>query len=362
MDRHLLAMALIFVSFACASETGPEPGAAPVSAVLAYDGPLRVTPAPVRVPDTFAGCVRSLILRLENSASDDAVQIERVETPNDALRVTGEFPLRIPAGESRFIDLHFRPTAAGDGSGRIDIVTADARWEPYRLETIAVGIEPPEAPADPGPVDLVFVLDVSTTMGTMPRLRDAVVQLFDFVESDGRDVRVGLTSFVNDVLLHDGGAFLDRSAFLRELDAQLDPVTGAPDLDLPRHQLNFDFPENSLGALYRAATEYSFRPEARRTLLLITDGAFLEPPEVYSDGTPATVSFLEVGSILDERGVELVSIHSNTTGRGLSSNYDGEPSLVSRTGGTWRELADIASSEQGLDDLLLRLAAGWSCD
>lgn len=362
MDRRILVIVTMLVATACASATGPTPETTPVSGDLPYDGPLRVRPDPVRVPDTTVGCVRSSVIRLENSASDAALRIERIETPNDALRVTGDFPLNLPAGESRFVDLHFLPARAGDGSGEIDIVTADVPLAPVRLEAIAVAVERPETPNDPGPLDLVLVLDVSTTMGTIPRLRSAVEQLFDFASREDGDVRIGLTSFVNDVWVHGGGVFLDREAFLRELDAQLDPDTGTPDFALPRHQLNFDFPENSLGALYRSAIEFPFRRVARRVLFLVTDDTFLEPPAVFSDGTPASVSFAQVASALEERGLRLVSVHASARGRGLSSNYEGEPSLASRTGGSWREFADVTSSEQGLSGLLVDLAAGWSCN
>jgi hypothetical protein len=304
--------------------------------------------------------VRSTVLQLENTSSDAAVRIERIETPDDAFRVHGEFPLRVPPGSTRFVDLHFRPDAAGDRSSPIRIVTDDARWAPVRLEAIAVAVEPPETRADPGPVDLVLVLDVSTTMGTMPRLREAVVGLFDFIESDGLDVRIGLVSFVNDVLVHESGAFVDRTTFLRELDGQFDPQTGAPNLDLPRHQLNFDFPENSLGALYRAATEFPFRRDARRALLLVTDGSYLEPPAVFSDGTPA-VSLAQTGSALEDRGIRLVAIQASASGRGLSASSDGEPSLVSRSGGTWVELADVASGDPAFGEVLIDIAGGLRC-
>lgn len=361
MDRRILAIVAILVSTACANASGPPSETMQASEDLRYDGPLRVTPDPVRFPDTTVGCVRSSVLRLDNSSPDVGIQIVRFETANDALRVTGDVPLDIPEGESRFVDLHFFPTRAGDGSGEIDIVTADVPQAPVRLEAIAVAVERPETPNDPGPLDLVLVLDVSTTMGTTPRLRDAVEQLFEFVSRNDGDVRIGLTSFVNDVWVHGGGNFLDRRELLEELDSQLDPDTGTPAFDLPRHQLNFDFPENTLAALYRSATEFPFRRETRRILFLVTDDTFLEPPTVFSDGNTATVSYAQVASALEERGLRLVSIHASARGRGLSSNYEGEASLVSRTGGSWRELAEVTSSDRGVGGLLVDLATGWSC-
>jgi len=362
MQSRILVVIAFAASSACSSGIGPAPETAPASGSLPYEGMLRVTPDPVRVADTLEGCVRSSVLRFENTGSDSVLRIDRVETANDTLRVAGDFPLDISAGRSRFVDLHFVPAEAGDASGSIEIFTAESPLAAYRLEVIAVATERRDVRESLRPLDLVVVLDVSTTMGTLPRLRDAVRQLFDSVPAAGGDLRIGLTTFVNDVLVHGGGAFLDPAEFLRELDTQLDPDTGTPDFDLPRHQMNFDFPENSLAALYRSATEFPFRRDARRALLLITDDTFLEPPAVFSDGTPATASYAQVASALEEHGVRLVSIHVRARGRGLSSNVDGEPSLVSRTGGTWREFSDVTSSEQGLSGLLLDLAVGRSCD
>lgn len=362
MDRHLVAAAAVLIAVACASPPPPPPDETPAGEALLYDGPLQVTSDPLRIPDTFVGCARSSVLRLDNASADTSVRVDRIETRNDSLRVSGALPLEIPAGERRFVDLHFLPDEPGDESGSIEIVTAEAPRTPIRLEALAVAIARPPAPDDPGPLDLVVVLDVSTTMGTMPRLRQAIGEFFDFIQQRDGDVRIGLTSFVNDVHLHREAAFLDREALFQELDSQLDPDTGTPNFDLPRHQLNFDFAENSLGALFRSATEFPFRREARRVLLLITDDTFLEPPAVFSDGIPARVSYAQVADALAERGIQLVSVHASARGRGLSSNADGATSLVNQTGGSWHEFADVTSNEHGLGTLLTDLASGRSCD
>lgn len=362
MRRRPVVLAALLGLVACAGSGGSAPDAATPQQAPAYEGSLRITPNPARVPETPVGCAESVLLRLDNESPETALTIERIALPNAALRILDPLPLTVAAGEHRFLDLHFLPTEPGDGSGPVSIVTGAARGVPYTLEVIAAAVEPPALPAVPAPLDLVFVVDVSTTMQGLPQLRAGALSLFDLAERNAVDLRIGLVTFVNDVVVHDGGAFLDRAAFLRELDSQLNAGHNGPNPALPRHVLNFDFPENSLGALDRAAAAFAFRPAARRVLLLMTDDTFLEPPAVFSDGTPASVSLEQVATALEERGVRLVAIHASSNGRGFSSNDDGAPSLVAASGGTWLELADVVAGTRPLAPWLAHLAAGGGCD
>jgi hypothetical protein len=200
------------------------------------------------------------------------------------------------------------------------------------------------------------VLDVSTSMDEIAMLRAAIQTLFDTIETETLDVRVGLTTFENDVVVHRRGAFLDRAAFFRELDTQLVEGTWIPDSELPRQLLNFELEENLLDALYGAATEFEFRSEARRFLFVVTDDTFLEPPAVFSDGNPVRHSYAEVAAALTEREIGLFSVHVGEKGEGLSSSYRDQASLVALTGGDWLELSDVRaeSLEVMLDELLTR--------
>lgn len=338
----------------------PEPGDEPMTA--GYRGALGITPDPVGLPETPVGCVHSTVLELRNERDDLALTIERIETSDPTLRIGGPLPLSVPSSSSRFLDLHFVPETPGAVSATLEVWTNDAAGGPFELAVAAAAVAPSPPPVPATPLDVVLVVDVSTTMGATAALRAALPAFFETAESAGVDLRVGLVTFVNDVVVHGGGGFLDRAAIVGELDSQLDPETGGPDLTLPRHQLNFDFAENSLGALLRAARDFAFRPDARRTLLLVTDDTFLEPPATFSDGTPATASYDDVQRALDERGLTLHAVHASAAGRGLSSNFDGEPPLVRATGGNWLELADAIERDDALPRFLDDLAVGRICD
>ena len=111
------------------------------------------------------------------------------------------------------------------------------------------------------------------------------------------------------------------------------PSSWSPDPAQGRQLLNFELAENSLDALYRSTLDFDFRPGARRYLVFATDDTFLEPPAVFSDGTPASYSFVQVSARLADTEVRLFAVNEPARGRGVSAPYDGQPSLVEVTGG-----------------------------
>ncbi len=358
----LAASAAVALLAGCAGPGGPGGDTDATQAPAGYAGSLRFQPDPAELPETALGCVRSLVLELRNESPDLGMTIERAELSDPALDLVAPLPLTLAPGGAEFADLHFRPRAAGTLTAAVSFWTDDGAGQAAELAVAALAVEPPPPPADPGPLDLVLVVDVSTTMDGLTRLRAALPAWLESADAAGVDLRVGLVTFVNDIAVHGDGAFLPRASLLGELGSQLDPETGGPNLALPRHQMNFDFPENSLGALSRAARAFAFRPEARRALLLVTDAGFLEPPAVYSDGTPATVSYAALRRTLDERGLALHALLDGRAGRGFSAHYDGTPPLVRHTSGHWLELREAARDESALPSFLTHLALGRSCN
>jgi hypothetical protein len=297
---------------------------------------LRVRPDPVAFPDTFVGCTRALPVEFANAAAARPLTVTGMSDASPAFRLPGAAGLTIAPGETRMLEARFAPETPGPIEGTFDFTTNEIGNPHYPVGYSATGIEPP-----PRPLDLVFVLDVSTSMDEIAPLRDAIERLFDRIDAQSLDVRVGLTTFENDVIVHRRGAFLDRGDFFRELDPQLVNGSWIPDPSLPRQLLNFELEENLLDALYRSATEFHFRPEARRTLFLMTDDTFLEPPAVFSDGNPVLHSYPEVASALSEAGISLFSMHRSEKGRGFSSKYREQRSLIEQTGGDWYELGEL---------------------
>ena len=359
-----LAACVALLLGACVSDrprSGPADGPSPQD----YAGVLRITPDPAAFDETRPGCVRTITVQLEHTGEGSPLTVTQVTSPNAALRPSLPVPLVLRPGEHRPVDLHFAPAGPGEWSGELAFSTDEEGGAPYLLSITAVGVEPASVPPDLHsiePLDLVLVLDVSTTMDEIAALRPAIGALYDFVEANALDVRIGLVSFVNDVVVHGGGAYLDRAGFLAELESQLLPGSWTPDPELPRQTLNFDFAENGLDALLRAATGFAFRPGARRSLLLLTDAPFVEAPAVLSDGSSVTATYEDVAAALGRNGVRLFAVHASAHGQGLSSRLGDRPSLVSASGGAWFELSDIGSGGLDLPALLVDLVAGRVCD
>ena len=354
--RTITILATVLVAACAAPERG---GLLPKS----YDGALVVTPSPAVFAETRVGCVRSLDLELVNTSADLRVRVTNAGLSDPSFSLGQMLPLVLDPGAHRAVDLHFTPDAPGVRSASVALATDEGRLYPLELPVRAEAR--PRAKGEPTaaiePLDLVFVLDVSTTMNEIAPLRAAAEAAWAFVEARGADVRFGLTTFENDVRVHRDGAFLDHEAFFQELDSQLVPGSWLPDPTQPRQLMNFDYPENALDALARSAEEFAFRPDARRYALLVTDDTFLEPPAVFSDGTPALHGFGETSRALTDHGIRLFSIHAPLRGSGLSSSRDGQPSLVSATGGAWFEISDVDHGELDLDQLLLDLITGRTC-
>jgi len=360
-----LAVAAGALLAACATG-GPEPGNAPPPA--AYAGALEVRPDPVRFEPTPVGCTRAVELTLANTAGDAPLAVRRVTSTNADLGFAARLPLTLEPGEEVAVALRHAPRSPEAWSGQVRLATDEAGEPPYVLGVSTAGIDPPE-----NPLDLVFVLDVSTTMDEIAPLRAGILELLANLESDGEPspnhdreadpdrVRLGLVTFENDVVVHAGGRFLDRDAFLAELDAQLVEGTWTPDPELPRHLLNFDLPENLLDALYLAGREFAFREDARRYLLAMTDATFLEPPAAFSDGTPALHSYDAVAEALASWDLRLVAVSPEETSRGLATGYEGRPSLPSLTGGAWFDLAEVRSGALAPGELLRRLVQDSAC-
>ena len=208
-------------------------------------------------------------------------------------------------------------------------------------------------------IDLVFVVDVSTSMSRTDTLRAAADRLFEKASSTELELRVGLTTFENDVIVHQRGRFLDREAFRAELDGQLVPERWLPNDALPRHLGNLEPEENLLDALARSEREFAFAPNARVLFFVFTDAGFLEPPAVFGDGTRAQTPYRVVHERLVARGVELHSAHRGSHGRGLSEAHRGQPGLVEATGGTWTELDRL--DERRLDARLAEALGLTGC-
>ncbi|MBM4363677.1 MAG: hypothetical protein FJ104_13425, partial [Deltaproteobacteria bacterium] len=223
-------------------------------------------------------------------------------------------------------------------------------------------------------VDVVFVLDVSGSM--IPPLTTLVkeVGLVDAAlaaKNLPNPPHYGLVIFVDDVVMLNGGApYSDIAALTAAVTAEINQTNTVPTRQAgPGGVANFSWPENSLDALYTAATSFQWRPAAStlRTILHVTDASFWDLTAVSSRaGDPGGLeansgnvtsahSYDETLATLRENSVWVNTFAARTGGppgfalsppshglfRGVAVNvgigfhepYDGKPSIAGATGG-----------------------------
>jgi hypothetical protein len=138
-------------------------------------------------------------------------------------------------------------------------------------------------------IDLVLVADVSGSMvPALSKLMDEVDKVDKALVAKGlpSPPHYGLVIFVDDVVVMNGGApYASIEAFKAAVNVQIqatqtNPARQATDALEP----NLSWPENSLDALYAAATKFQWRDAAstHRTIIHITDASFWDLKAVSS--------------------------------------------------------------------------------
>jgi Mg-chelatase subunit ChlD len=128
--------------------------------------------------------------------------------------------------------------------------------------------------AGSGNVDVVFVLDVTGSMGDeIGEVRDNIVQFAEAFATQGLSYRLGMVTFLD--------------AIENVYDFTTDVQTFRGYVALQSAHAGGDGPENSLDALVRA-TQMDFRPNARKVFIWITDAEY-HTQDAVSQRTAAEV-------------------------------------------------------------------------
>ncbi|MFO0711114.1 MAG: hypothetical protein U0353_14800 [Sandaracinus sp.] len=195
-----------------------------------------------------------------------------------------------------------------------------------------------------GPLDVVFVLDVSTSMEeSLDALRAGIGDVWTAASALSPDPRFSLVVFVDDALAVNG---CTPFASVDELRAGFDTWRAfcASNESPVSHAYNTDFPENSMDALYTAATTCTFREGATRIVVHVTDDTFFERPAVFSDSVTCQHTYDEVARAYVAFELRLASFHDTADHpEGFSAPYRGGASLVDRTGGASFSFDDVVS-------------------
>ena len=209
-------------------------------------------------------------------------------------------------------------------------------------------------------IDIVFVMDVSTSMGpVLSTLADEIQVVDDTIAALGlpNPPHYGLVVFVDDAaMLNMGGPYPDvqtlRADFLQwsSFTASNEQVNGG--------NSNSTWTENSLDALYLASAGFQWRAAGSDTLRMIihtTDDTFWDGPTT-GNGVAIGHGYDEVVDSLQQASIRTFSFAGQIGGScecedvtpGWSTPYQGKPSIPEATDGAVFDLDLVLAGQLSL--------------
>jgi hypothetical protein len=239
-----------------------------------------------------------------------------------------------------------------DGGADADSAVMDSR--PPRSDAT-----PPDAILCTDALDIVFVIDVSTSMADeIDQVRAGMDRIWAAADALTTDTQFGLVVFVDDVVAVNGCApFADLAAMQAEF-VEWREFTSTNDQPAGGASSNTDCPENSLDALYTAATACPWRPDATHIAIHVTDDTFVESPLTLSSivgigGIMVQHTYIETVEALVAAEVRVGSFaapgmgefcgagSSPNVGQGFHEPYGGMESIPDATGGAVWSIRDV---------------------
>ncbi len=225
----------------------------------------------------------------------------------------------------------------------------------------------PDAPDTTEPcvqnVDIVFVMDVSTTMGAfLGTLADEVIAVDQaLAELDLPEApHYGLAVFVDDAHILNGGMpYADAAAL--QADFQSWSAFTATNQQVGGGNSNSTWPENSLDALFLAATQFDWRPAEDTTRLIIhtTDDTFWEGPSTQN-GVMIQNDYAGTVTALQQETIRVFAFADTIGGScscldvsmGWFGEYEGAPSIPASTDGGVYDINQILDDSVSLADAI----------
>ncbi len=277
------------------------------------------------------------------------------------------------------------PTTLGgsstDGGG--ESTDGEATSDPSGSTGLILDVGPPPTttvdPDTAGPavceqdIDVVFVMDVSTTMGAfLGVLADELLVVDQALAALDlpSDAHYGLVVFVDDFALLGTGQPYPDAAALQDDFEEWSAFTSS-NSQVSGGGSNGTWPENSLDALHVAATGFAWRP-ADTTLRIIihtTDDTFSEAPAVV-DGIAVQHDYPETVQALQDREIRVFSFTADIGGScncddvspGWSAPYDGQTALPEATDGMRFDIDQVLAGTISLSQAINSSIEGVVCD
>jgi hypothetical protein len=222
-------------------------------------------------------------------------------------------------------------------------------------------------------VDVVFVMDVSTSMGGfLSTMADEMLAVDLAIQDLGLDTepRYGLAVFVDDYLLvNDGMAYDDVTLLAADFDMW--SMFTASNSQVNGGGFNTTFPENSIDPLYAAATEFDWSPLGMTTRIVIhtTDDTFWDGPTM-ADGEMIQHSYVETVDALQDEQVRVFSFAAMLGGPGENEDvtmgwfgpYGAEIAIPEATDGGVFSIDDVLAGTVSLGDAIVSAVEDSYCE
>lgn len=222
-------------------------------------------------------------------------------------------------------------------------------------------------------VDIVFVMDVSTTMGGfLATLADEILAVdqalaqFDLPHPP----HYGLAVFVDDAALLNAGAPYPDAATL-QADFQMWSTFTSTNQQVGGGNSNSTWPENSLDALWLAASGFQWRPadSTLRIVIHTTDDTFWDGPTV-GNNVMVEHGYAETVMALQDAQVRVFSFADDIGGAceyldvapGWSAPYQGQTALPEATDGAVYDIEAVLAGTVSLGDAIFASVEESYCD
>jgi hypothetical protein len=207
-------------------------------------------------------------------------------------------------------------------------------------------------------LDIVFVLDVSTTMGfILQTLENQIGDVWTKAMEIDDEPHFGLVVFVDDVTVAGAQPYPDVASIQADFHQWYTHTSSNEQTTTTKS--NVDFPENSLDALHAAAGGFDWRDHHNtlRVIIHATDDTFREPPATFSGAIPAAHGYDETVDALQEAFIRVASFAAYKGGPvgnadvslGFLADYEGKPSIPEATDGQAFDLEQVGKGTSLVD-------------
>jgi hypothetical protein len=234
----------------------------------------------------------------------------------------------------------------------------------YEIPEVPEPVEGPDCYQD---IDIVFVLDVSTSMSwVLAALRDEIGAVWEYAvamsDHADYDPMFGLVVFVDDVLVTNGGGPYASAADMQSQFESWRAFCSTEAQPGGNPCRNMDCPENTLDALAAAAQNYRWREGALHIAIHVTDDTFREAPgmlcSLLSPSIPVQHTYAEVISLLVEKEIRVgvFAVRSSTCpvpadkSPGFFAPWNGQDPIPTATGSRVWDLHDVQSGAISLTE------------